>query len=187
MSCNTLANRYEPCKQFVGGIRGAFFVPYVFSNVVTKDASGLVTSINNGASPTPVNVTGWFWELKGLSTLEVAPTVSRDNGNTMYTQTFTLSFKPSGVTPTAGDLDMDTIQTLNQGRWRIILWDRNDQFWLLGEDEGCDSTGGSLSWGTQMGDARLNTLTFVGSEKAAPTPVDAETYAEVLTVITVPA
>jgi hypothetical protein len=105
----------------------------------------------------------------------------------MYTQTFTLSFKPSGVTPNSGDLDMDTVNTLSQGRWRIIIWDRNDQFWLLGADEGCDSTGGTLSWGTQMGDARLNTLTFIGSETLPPAPVDAETYAEVLSVITVPA
>jgi hypothetical protein len=82
---------------------------------------------------------------------------------------------------------MDTVNTLSQGRWRIIIWDRNDQFWLLGSDEGCDSTGGTLSWGTQMGDARLNTLTFIGSETLPPAPVDAETYAEVLTVITVPA
>ncbi len=47
--------------------------------------------------------------------------------------------------------------------------------------------GGTLSWGTQMGDARLNTLTFIGSETLPPAPVDAETYAEVLSVITVPA
>jgi len=184
MACNTLANRYEPCKQFVGGIRGAFFVPYEFSTVVSKDAAGLVTSLNNGGTPT-VNRTGYFWELKGLSTIETAVTASRDNGVSMYDTTFTLSFKPSGNTPTTGDEDMDLAKTLVQGRWQVIVWDRNDQFWLLGEVNGCDANGGTLSWGVQLGDAHLYTLTFQSMEKNPPAIVDAETYAEMESVITI--
>ena len=33
-SCGTLANRYEPCKQFVGGLKGAFIIPFEFANRV---------------------------------------------------------------------------------------------------------------------------------------------------------
>jgi hypothetical protein len=50
MACNTLANRYEPCKEFAGGLRGVFLVPYAFGDVVTKDAGGLVTSIDGAAN-----------------------------------------------------------------------------------------------------------------------------------------
>jgi hypothetical protein len=188
-SCGTLVGRYEPCKQYVGGIKGAFFIPFEFANTIVTDGAGLITQINNGAA-TPVKVTGYFWELKGLSTLETTITASRDNGTTMYESIFTLSFKPSGVTPVAGDLDMDSIQTLSKGRWQIIVWDRNDQFWLIGQTLGCDANGGSSSWGVQMGDARLNTITFSSQEKTPPSPIDADNYAElgtsVITISTAP-
>ncbi len=69
-SCGTLLGRYEPCKQFVGGLKGAFFVPFEFANRVTKSGTGLVTLIDNGATTTPISAP--FWELKGLSTLETA-------------------------------------------------------------------------------------------------------------------
>ena len=182
-SCGTLLGRYEPCKQFVGGLKGAFFVPFEFANAITTDGSGLVTQINNGATP-PVKSTGYFWELKGLSTLETTITASRDNGTSMYETIFTLSFKPSGLTAVTGDVDMDAIQTLVKGRWQIIVWDRNDQFWLLGETLGCDANGGSSSWGVQMGDARLNTITFSSQEKLPPGIVDANSAASIALVIT---
>jgi hypothetical protein len=184
-TCGTLANRYEPCKQFVGGIKGAFFVPFEFANRVTKSVSGLVTLIDNGANTTPI--TANFWELKGLSTLETTVIASRDNGTNAYETTFTLSFKPSGKTPVTGDADMDTLKTLSQGRWQIIVWDRNDQFWLIGETLGCDANGGTSSWGVQMGDARLNTLTFMSSEPLPPAPCDADNYAEMGSIVTVAA
>ena len=181
-SCGTLLGRYEPCKQFVGGLKGAFFVPFEFANRVTKDATGLVTLIDNGTTTSPLSAP--FWELKGLSTLETAVIASRDNGTSAYETTFTLSFKPSGKTPATGDADMDELKVLTQGRWQIIVWDRNDQFWLIGETLGCDANGGSSAWGTQMGDARLNTLTFTSSEPNPPAPVDADNYSEISSVIT---
>lgn len=183
MACNTLTNRYEPCKEFVGGLKGAFFVPFSFAQSVTKSGTGLVTEIVTGAT----KATGYFWELKGLSTIETTATASRDNGTTAYETIFTLSFKPSGKTPAAGDLDMEQYTTLAQGRWRIIVWDRNDQFWLLGETIGCDANGGTSSWGVQMGDARINTITFSSMEPNMPAPVDADNYSEMSSVITISA
>lgn len=184
MACNVLANRSEPCKEFVGGLRGVFLVPYSFGDVVSKDAGGLVTSINNGAA-TPVNSTGYFWELKGLSTLEVSGAASRDNGTTAYTQTLTLSIKPSGSTPAAADSDTEIFDTLTKGRWRVVVWDRNDVFTLLGETEGMDATTNVGTWGTQMGDARLNTITLVGMEPMPQAIVDAESYSDMSSVITI--
>jgi hypothetical protein len=181
-SCGTLLGRYEPCKQFVGGIKAAFFVPFEWANRVTKDGTGVVTLIDNGTTVTPLSAP--FFELKGLSTIETTITASRDNGTSMYETIFTLSFKPSGTTEVTGDVDMDTIQTLTKGRWQIIVWDRNDQMWLLGESLGCDANGGSSSWGVQMGDARLNTITFSSQEKLPPGIVDANSMASIALVIT---
>jgi hypothetical protein len=187
MACNTLANRYEPCKEFAGGLRGVFLVPYAFGDVVSKDASGLVLSINNGASPTPVKSTAYFFELKGLSTLEISGATSRDNGTTAYTQTLTLSLKPSGSTPNQADSDAELFDTLTKGRWRVITWDRNNVFTLLGAVEGLDATTDVEAWGTQMGDARLNTVTLIGMETLPKVIVDAESYADMSTVVTISA
>lgn len=184
MACNTLANRYEPCKEFVGGLKGVFLVPFTFSDVVTKDASNLVTSINDGAA-SPTNVTGYFWELKGLSTLETTATASRDNGNTFYQTVLTLSFKPSGKTATTGETDNDLFNQITQGRWRVIVWDRNDQFWLIGETLGVDASAGTSAWGVQMGDARLHTITMDSMEPLLPSAVDAASYSDVESVITI--
>jgi hypothetical protein len=181
MACNTLANRYEPCKEFAGGLRGVFLVPYAFADTITKDADGLVTEITSGASA----ATAYFFELKGLSTLEISGATSRDNGTTAYTQTLTLSLKPSGSTPTLADEDAELFDTLTKGRWRVVTWDRNNVFTLLGENEGMDATTDVESWGTQMGDARLNTITLVGMETAPKAVVDAESYADMATVVTI--
>ena len=167
MACSTLANRSESCKEFVGGIRGIWLIPFLYDNIVTKDVNDLVTIIElvaGGAVPINAN----FWELKGLSTMETTTNSSRDNGNTNYETTLTLSFKPGGTTALLGETDNDLIDTLLKGRWQVIVWDRNDQFRLLGENEGCDADGGSISFGVQMNDARLNTITFKSMEKTPP-------------------
>jgi hypothetical protein len=181
MACNTLANRYEPCKEFAGGLRGVFLVPFAFADTITKDVDGLVTAINSGAG----TATAYFFELKGLSTLEISGATSRDNGSTAYTQTLTLSLKPSGSTPALADSDAELFDSLTKGRWRVVAWDRNNVFTLLGEAEGMDATTDVESWGTQMGDARLNTVTLIGMETTPKAVVDAESYADMATVVTI--
>jgi len=75
--------------------------------------------------------------------------------------------------------------SLTKGRWRVVAWDRNNVFTLLGEAEGMDATTDVESWGTQMGDARLNTVTLIGMETTPKAVVDAESYADMATVVTI--
>jgi hypothetical protein len=183
MACNTIDARLEPCKEYLGGIQGMFLIPFTFSDVITVDGTGAVSKIAESGGVTLK--TGYFWELKGLSTLEIGGAVSRDNGNTTYTQTLTLSLKPSGNTPALNESDREIFESLDKGRWRVVAWDRNNVFTLLGENEGLDATTDVKSWGTQMGDANLYTVTLVGMEKNSKAIVDAETYSDMSTVVTV--
>jgi len=48
-----------------------------------------------------------------------------------------------------------------------------------------DATTDVESWGTQMGDARLNTVTLVGMETTPKTIVDAASYSDMGSVITI--
>jgi hypothetical protein len=48
-----------------------------------------------------------------------------------------------------------------------------------------DATTDTASWGVQMGDARLNTIVLVGMEKVERSIVDAATYSDISSVITI--
>lgn len=179
MACNSIDARLEPCKEYLGGIQGIFLIPFVWSDTVTTNASGAVTAINSGASL----ATGYFWELKGANSFADAITSSRDNGTTFHESTLTVKFKPkSQATPW---VDTNDVVTLTTGRWRIVVWDRNDNFWLLGEEFGCDANTSSEDWGTALGDARTYTINFMSQEKYGPRPLSAVTYAGLSTIFTI--
>jgi hypothetical protein len=182
MACNTIDARLEPCKEYLGGIQGVFLIPFVWSDVITVDADGLVTSIaDSGATA----VTGHFWELKGSSSFEDAITSSRENGTTFHESTLTMVWKPKAQA--SPEVDFTDINTLVQGRWRVVVWDRNDNFWLLGEEYGADANAGAESWGTAQGDPRTYTVTFSAMEKMGPRPLDATSYADLSSIFTVDA
>jgi len=181
MACNTIDARLEPCKEYLGGIQGMFLIPFVWSNIVTITSSAVSKISTDGT----VLVTGYFWELKGANSFADVITSSRDNGTTFHESTLSVKFKPkSQTTPW---LDTNDVETLATGRWRVVVWDRNDNFWLLGEEFGCDVNTGSEDWGTALGDARTYTLNFMAQEKYGPRPLSAVTYAGLSTIFTVDA
>jgi hypothetical protein len=59
MACNLTQGRAEPCKESVGGLKGAYFINYTTGSF-TKDANGLVTDL-------PAGTTVYYYELKGTS------------------------------------------------------------------------------------------------------------------------
>lgn len=180
MSCNTITARYEPCKEFLGGIQGIFLIPFVWSDIVTINGTDACSKITASDGTTLVN--GTFWELKGASSFANTGTSSRENGTTFNESTLMVKFKPKAqATPW---LDAKDLQTLVQGRWRIIVYDRNDNFWLLGEEYGCDATTSTEDWGTALGDARTLSVTFISQEKFGPRPLTAVTYAGLSAVFT---
>jgi len=181
MPCNTIDARLEPCKEYLGGIQGMFLIPFVWSDVITIDGTGAVTKIAQSGGV--ILDTGYFWELKGANSFTDTITSSRDNGTTFHESNLTVKFKPkSQATPW---YDTKDVETLSTGRWRVVVWDRNDNFWLLGEEYGCDVTTGSEDWGTLLGDARTYTLSFIAQEKYGPRPLAAVTYAGLSTIFTI--
>jgi len=185
MACNTIDARLEPCKEYLGGIQGVFFIPFTWSDIVNIDTTtnvGAVTSITDSGA---TNVTGYFWELKGSSSFSDATTSSRENGTTFHESTLMVSFKPSAQTTPW--LDTEAYKNLAEGRWRIVVWDRNDNFWLLGEEYGCDVSTGTEDWGVALGDARVYTLSFMAQEKYGPRPLDATSYSDLSSIFTIDA
>jgi hypothetical protein len=182
MPCNVIDARLEPCKEYVGGIQGIFLIPFVWSDVIELQTVGQIGTVKTIKTSSAVLVTGYFWELKGSSSFDVAMTSSRDNGTTMYDQNLTVVFKPKSLTTPI--YDFNDYNTLAKGRWRIVVWDRNDNFWLVGEEYGADATTGVENFGTALGDPRNYSVTFVASESNPPRPLDSTTYAGLSTIFT---
>jgi hypothetical protein len=185
MACNVIDARLEPCKEYIGGIQGIFLINFAWNDVITLAATGTnigaVETIKDSAA---VLKTGYYWELKGASSFDYTPTSDRNGGTTMYQANLNLNFKPSNNSATPMR-DFADINTLLKGRWRIVVWDRNDNFWLMGEKFGCDGTTGAGSWGANLGDPRTYAITFSAEEANPPRPLNALTYAGLSTIFTV--
>ena len=166
MACNTVTNgRILGCKSSVGGIRAVYFSPYSSTTADLTVTAGEVTLA--GAD-------FYKYEVKGNSNLETAINSSREAGTTFYESTVTL---------TLTHLDLETqeqVKLLAHGRPQIVVEDYNGNAFLVGKENGCDISGGSITTGSAMGDMSGFTLTFVAQEVAPPfwctaAPADAST------------
>lgn len=184
MACNTIDARLEPCKEYIGGIQGIFLINFAWNDVIALSTTGAnIGAVLTIKDSSAVLKTGYFWELKGASSFDWTPTSDRNGGTTMYSTTLNVNFKPSAVaTPMK---DFNDLNNLLKGRYRIVVWDRNDNFWLMGEDFGCDGTTGAGAWGTALGDPRTYAVTFISEEANPPRPLDAFTFAGLSTIFTV--
>ena len=163
MACNFIsAGRALACKDSVGGIKAVIFVPNDASNKI----EALSTNYNaDGAIEDLVsNVTGAFkYELKGTSSLEQTITASADNGTVFYEQALNLTL------PKLSALDTKEIKLLAASRPQIIVQDYNNNYVVVGLENGADVSGGTIVTGTAMGDMSGYTLVFSGMETAPAT------------------
>lgn len=154
MACSVSNGRSLPCKSAVGGLKNIYFAPYSTVTAGLTPSSGSVT----------LNQTESFYkyEIKGNSSLETAINSSRENGTTFYESTLnaTLTF-----------LDVATqeqIKLLAHGRPQIVVEDYNGNFFLIGKENGCEVTGGTIVTGAAMGDLSGFTLVLTAQETAPP-------------------
>lgn len=154
MACSVSNGRSLPCKSAVGGLKNIYFAPYSTVTAGLTPSSGSIT----------LNQTESFfkYEIKGNSSLETAINSSRENGTTFYESTLnaTLTF-----------LDVATqeqIKLLAHGRPQIVVEDYNGNFFLIGKDNGCEVTGGTIVTGAAMGDLSGFTLVLTAQETAPP-------------------
>ena len=177
MACNFISTgRALACKDSVGGIKAVIFVPNDASNKIIKtseDSDGAITGLDS-------NVTGCFkYELKGTSSLEETITASADNGTVFYEQALNLTL------PKLSALDTKEIKLLAASRPQIIVQDYNNNYVVVGLENGADVSGGTIVTGTAMGDMSGYTLVFSGMETAPASYLSlASTGGDTGTVIT---
>jgi len=154
MACILTKGRGLPCKSGVGGLKAVYFVDYGGLGALTT-SGGEVSAF--GGSPTLMK-----FDIKGTSTLDTTVTSSRENGTTFYESSLVmnLTFQEKQTS--------EEIKLLAVARPQIIVADYNGNFFLLGEDHGCELTTGTFSSGAAMGDMSGYSLTFVSQETDPP-------------------
>ena len=154
MACDLTHGRLEVCKEFVGGIKAVYFIPYGVLGAITygsTDASDKISTIAGTMSL-------YKYELKGANSFEQTITSSRENGTTFAEQTLTFTIKGLDASTTK------QMKLLAWGRPHVVIKTNANNFFLAGLEHGMDVTTGLIANGTAMGDLNGYTLTLVGQE-----------------------
>lgn len=158
MACLLTSGRKVPCKSAVGGIKAIYFADYgtLGSNPTIVD--GEITGFD-----VPALSIEWFkFDVKGNSSMETAITSSRENGTTFYDTTLnmTLTFQDKAT--------QEELKLIAHARPHIVVEDYNNNFFLVGLENGGDVNGGTITSGAGMGDLSGYTLTVNAQETAPP-------------------
>jgi hypothetical protein len=154
MACSVSNGRVLPCKSSVGGLKNIYFAPYSSVTAALSPTAGVIT-LNDAED-------FYKYEIKGNSSLETAINSSRENGTTFYESTLsvTLTYLDSAT--------QEQIKLLAHGRPQVVVEDYNGNYFLVGKDNGCEVTGGTIATGAAMGDLSGFTLTLTAQETAPP-------------------
>ena len=154
MACNVSNGRSLPCKSGVGGIKSIFFGPYSTTTAALSDSSGTITLDDS--------VSFFEYHVKGNSSLETSINSSRENGTTFYESALNITFTFLDVAT------QEQIKLLSHGRPQIVVQDYNGNYFLVGKNNGCEVTGGTIVSGAAMGDLSGFTLVFTAQEVDPP-------------------
>jgi len=177
MSCDIIGGRTESCKDAVSGLHSVYLINFgdldipSVSTYGTGDNTDQITAITGGTTSL------YKFELKGANSFEQAIESSRENGTTFFTQTLTIQLKRQDVKSTKN------VKLISYGRPRIIIHARGDQWFMMGLDQGCDVSAGSISSGTQLGDYNGYSLTFTAQEELPANFINCSTQAELKTLM----
>tara|TARA_R100000654_G_scaffold68275_1_gene97136 strand:+ start:436 stop:996 length:561 start_codon:yes stop_codon:yes gene_type:complete len=177
MSCDIIGGRTEQCKDAVSGLHAIYMINYGDLDVPsvvtygTGDNTDQITAITGGTTSL------YKFELKGNNSFEQAINSSRENGTTFFEQTLSVQLKRQDVKSTKN------VKLISYGRPRIIIHARGDQWFLMGLDQGCDVSAGTISSGSALGDFNGYSLTFTGMEELPANFINCTTEAELVTLM----
>ena len=156
MSCALTSGYALGCRNNVGGISEIRLASWNVTGSVATNASGTVTGFTGYASG---GTAFYKYELpKGVGQFTETTNASIENGTIFYQQEMTL------VINRLTQAVRNELRLASNGRLLAIVTDRNGKYWLLGETNGIEVTGGTAQSGTAMGDRGGYELTFTAME-----------------------
>ena len=165
MACNITRGRLIDCKDTIGGLK-AIFIAKSYSNNVSAVATINTTEMTTAGFATWSCCGGTVEVFKydlvpNLSSLNVTINSDNANGTTFFTQALSVTLQKI-------DHDMtNELRLMAYSRSQIFVQDSNDNVFLLGIDNGCYVTGGSVITGTAKGDLNGYTIEWGAEENNA--------------------
>ena len=166
MACDITRGRLIDCKDTIGGLK-AIYICKAYNNnisaVATINATEMTTAgFATWSSQSGSQTTVFKYDLvPNLSSMTVNINSDNANGTTFFEQTLSVVLQK---------IDHDTTNELRlmaYSRAQIFVQDQNDNCFLLGIDNGCHVTGGTVITGTAMGDQNGYTIEWGAQEKNA--------------------
>jgi hypothetical protein len=171
MACNLTLGRLVDCKDSVGGLKKIYILPSFCSDIedsatISADlemtTAGFTTWDTYG-TPTVSKQTLLAYNLRpNVSSMTVNFNSDPAAGTTFFQQTLSITLQK---------IDHDTTNELKlaiYNRSQIFVLDAMDNIFLLGMNNGCDVTGGTMVTGAGKGDLSGYTLEFTAEEKLPP-------------------
>tara|TARA_R100000654_G_scaffold57788_1_gene84382 strand:- start:69 stop:662 length:594 start_codon:yes stop_codon:yes gene_type:complete len=166
MACNLTRARGIDCKDQIGGLKRLFFVK-AYANNISKNAVITETEMttagfaNWSSADTGVVTVHQYDLVPNLSSMTVNVNSDVATGTAFFTQT---------LSATLQKIDHDTtneLRLMSYSRSQIFVEDSNNNCFLLGIDNGCTVSGGTVVTGAAKGDMAGYTIEWVAEEKDA--------------------
>jgi len=154
------------CKDTIGGLKAIFICEAYSSNIESAadiTATEMTTAGFNawdGDAGTTIDVFRYNL-IPNLSSMTVNVNSDNANGTAFFEQTLSVTLQKI-------DHDMtNELRLMAYSRAQIFVQDQNDNVFLLGMENGCHVTGGTVFTGTAMGDQNGYTIEWAAQEKNA--------------------
>ena len=166
MACDITRGRLIDCKDTIGGLKAIYICKNYNNNIsavatintTEMTTAGFATWSGQSGSATTV----FKYDLvPNLSSMTVNINSDNANGTAFFEQTLSVVLQKI-------DHDMtNELRLMAYSRAQIFVQDQNDNVFLLGIDNGCHVTGGTVITGTAMGDQNGYTIEWAAQEKNA--------------------
>jgi hypothetical protein len=166
MACDLTRGRLIDCKDTVGGLK-AIYICKTYNNNIEAVATINTTEMTTAGFATWSGQSGgattvFKYDLvPSLSSMNVTVNSDNANGTTFFTQALSVTLQKI-------DHDMtNELRLMAYSRSQIFVQDANDNVFLLGIQNGCHVSGGTVITGTAKGDLNGYTIEWSAEENNA--------------------
>jgi hypothetical protein len=165
MACNLTQGFTLDCKDAVGGIKSIHLIDWASTGFTVSGGEVTATTVASGDVYT--------YELpKGVGSMTTTTNVSQENGTVFNQSDIVARLRKLSTTK------RNELKLLAQNRVFCIVKDNNDNYWLAGNEYGCDITAMTSESGTAMGDVQGYNFTLSAIEAESPYLVQAAVATE---------
>ena len=160
MACNLTQSFNLDCKDAVGGVKSIHLIDWASTGFTVSGGEVTATTVASGDVYT--------YELpKGVGSMTTTTNVSQENGTVFNQSDIVARLRKLSTTK------RNELKLLAQNRVFCIVKDNNDNYWLAGNEYGCDITAMTSESGTAMGDVQGYNFTLSAIEAESPYLVQA--------------